>query len=703
MNKFWLMVVRLERYLRMQFSSRLLKNNNLRIGVNIVAILERYTIGTKLKICFAIIASIFIINSMVSFFLISSVDKSVMKVINESFPRALSADKLGSSLLRIQHNYANLAMEQESAQDLQAEIDRLSLTFSQIILDFSSYFQAENDEANLRLVAKIQDLFELLVKENIKTLVMFREQGMDMGHTGQKMTAQVFEELEMLIERLRTTQIDSARGTAYETDEIVDLMRVVIVISSVAVLGVCVIIIFFVRRSIVSPLRSIAAMADRIAEGEMSLRINLNGQDEIADLSRAIDLLLDRIEKSLILNEAVLNAVPDPIFMATADGKIIIANVAAAHIASTSKDEMIGADCAIIFKSDSSGTSFNPSSHAGQDLGVMEYPTSSGTIFFQPKAVEVIDEAGESMGFLEVARDVTQMVANEREVAKFLEELKEVHEEVDKASQIIAETTDGIALQMEQVSSGAAAQTSRVSQSVEAMGQVKVRIDEIAENASQASQQATQAREKAWQGASVVSNAVEAISTVKVLSDELRQSVSSLGGQADSIGLVINVISDIADQTNLLALNAAIEAARAGEAGRGFAVVADEVRKLAEKTMSATTEVSQAVELIQDGVRNNIEGMEKASVAIQHATGLATKSGESLEGIVPIVEASSEQISLIAHAVEELISINDNVNNYIREVDVVSTEISSKMASSAKATSDLAAMAHKLKALADSQ
>ena len=136
------------------------------------------------------------------------------------------------------------------------------------------------------------------------------------------------------------------------------------------------------------------------------------------------------------------------------------------------------------------------------------------------------------------------------------------------------------------------------------------------------------------------------------LSGELRQSVSSLGDQANSIGRVINLISDIADQTNLLALNAAIEAARAGDAGRGFAVVADEVRKLAEKTMSATKEVSQAVEQIQDGVRNNIEGMEKATDAIQHAAILATESGESLEGIVPLVEASSEQISLIAHAVE---------------------------------------------------
>lgn len=669
-----------------------------------MAFLARYTIGTKLKVCFAIIACIFMINSTLNFILISSVDESVMEVIDESFPRALSADKLGDSLLRIQQNYATLAMQQESTQNLQAEIDRLSVAFTEVASEFSSHFQSEGDEANLHLITNIQESFELLIMENIKTVTMFREQGMNMGHAGQEKTGEVFEKLEMLIEKLRTTQIDLAHEAANNTDEIVDLMRIVILVSGVIVLVACILVILFVRQSIVTPLRSIAAMADRIAEGETSLRINILGHDEIADLSRAIDLLLDRIGKSLALNKAVLNAVPDPIFMTSETGEIKLANTAAIQMASSPEEKVIGQDCTDTFKTGTCGTPFQPNSQVGMELGIIEYENPAGVaVFYQPKAVEVTDEAGENMGFLEVARDVTQMVANEREVAKHLEKLKMVNAEVDEASQVIAETTDGIAIQMEQVSSGAAAQTSKVSQSVEAMGQVKVRIDEIAENASQASLQATKAQEQARQGASVVSNAVEAISVVKVLSDELRKNVSSLGGQADSIGRVINVISDIADQTNLLALNAAIEAARAGDAGRGFAVVADEVRKLAEKTMSATKEVGQAVEQIQDGVRNNIEGMEKANGAIQHAAGLATESGEALEGIVPIVETSSEQISLIAHAGEELISINDTVNNYIQEVDAVSTEISSGMATSAKATAELAAMAHKLKELADSQ
>ena len=111
-----------------------------------------------------------------------------------------------------------------------------------------------------------------------------------------------------------------------------------------------------------------------------------------------------------------------------------------------------------------------------------------------------------------------------------------------------------------------------------------------------------------------------------------------LGKQAQGIGQILNVISDIADQTNLLALNAAIEAARAGEAGRGFAVVADEVRKLAEKTMTATGEVGEAIRNIQVGTQKNMSNVEQSVQAVVSATALADKSGNALVDIVNLVE-----------------------------------------------------------------
>ena len=111
----------------------------------------------------------------------------------------------------------------------------------------------------------------------------------------------------------------------------------------------------------------------------------------------------------------------------------------------------------------------------------------------------------------------------------------------------------------------------------------------------------------------------------------------------------MNVILDIADQTNLLALNAAIEAARAGEAGRGFAVVADEVRKLAEKTMAATKEVGDAIRGIQGGTQKNVVNVEASVAKIDAATGLANLSGQALEDIVRLVDLTTDQVRAIAH------------------------------------------------------
>lgn len=662
---------------------------------------RNWKIGTKLTLGFVAIALIFILNSVVNAFLISSVDRSVMNVVDEYFPSALKADKMGDDLLRLQQLFVAQSTQPQPDPATETEVKRLSLEFQELAGGFSSTFRKEGDSANLKLVAEIQELFQRFVKENTDAVAVFRHQGMEKGHEKQEKNTSILEELEERIERLRTGQTELAHKAANDADDTVDLMRVVMAITGLGALATCLLVIVFVRRGVVLPLRSIASLAARIAEGETNLRVNIPGNDEIAELSRTLDHLLERIGKSLALNHAVLNAVPDPIFMTGEDDTVMLANAAAVRLANVAGGSLVGQNCKTAFKAGVCGTPFNPSSQAGMKLGIIECRTLSGPVFFQPHAVAVYDEGHNTIGFLEVARDVTEMVLQEREVAKHLERMRHVNFEADSAAQLIAEATDNIAAQMGQVSLGATAQTNRIALSVEAMEQISSKIGEVAGNASRASQLANQAREKARQGATVVSSSVEAIANVQSLSGELRQSVSSLGVQAESIGRIINVISDIADQTNLLALNAAIEAARAGEAGRGFAVVADEVRKLAEKTMSATQEVGQAVKLIQNGVGTNIDGMEKASSAIQHAAGLAVESGQALEEIVPLVEATSAQVNMIAHAAEEQAVTSDTVNRNIQEVDAVSREIASGMALSAKATTDLAAMAHKLKDLAE--
>jgi methyl-accepting chemotaxis protein len=175
--------------------------------------------------------------------------------------------------------------------------------------------------------------------------------------------------------------------------------------------------------------------------------------------------------------------------------------------------------------------------------------------------------------------------------------------------------------------------------------------------------------------------------------------MASLGQEAQSIGQVVGVINDIADQTNLLALNAAIEAARAGEAGRGFAVVADEVRKLAEKTMVATKEVESRIRAIQDAAGSNIKSMDQAVSAVSDANALAERSGEAILAIVGHADATSGQVHSIAASAEEQSAASEQISRAITEINEVADDNVAGVEATSRAAHALAAMAGELKDL----
>ena len=266
---------------------------------------------------------------------------------------------------------------------------------------------------------------------------------------------------------------------------------------------------------------------------------------------------------------------------------------------------------------------------------------------------------------------------------------------------VVGSASEELSSQIEESSRGAETQAQRVAETATSMEQMNSTVLEVAKNASQAAQTADAARGKAQEGSQVVSKVLSGMTQVQEQSVRLKDDMHQLGRQAEDIGRVLTVITDIADQTNLLALNAAIEAARAGEAGRGFAVVADEVRKLAEKTMTATKEVGDAIANIQQSTRRNVEHVERSVTLIGEATELADTSGKALGEIVLLVDSASDQVRSIATASEEQSAASEEISRSVEEVSSISAETSRAMSEAARAVGELAEQAQVLQSLID--
>ena len=266
-------------------------------------------------------------------------------------------------------------------------------------------------------------------------------------------------------------------------------------------------------------------------------------------------------------------------------------------------------------------------------------------------------------------------------------------------SDVMASASSQLAAQISQADTGSQESSTRLSEAAAAISQMNASVSEVAANASAAAQASSATKEKAEAGAQIVEKVVRSIEEVHQVSLALKKDMGQLSSHAQAINDIMVVISDIADQTNLLALNAAIEAARAGEAGRGFAVVADEVRKLAEKTMSSTQDVATAIRAIQGSTEQSVRAMDAAAQKVGEANQYAGESGQALKEIVATVEDAAMQVHAIATASEEQSAASEEINHSIAEVDAMSKQSLSAMNQAAQAVEQLVSQAGTLNAL----
>ena len=280
--------------------------------------------------------------------------------------------------------------------------------------------------------------------------------------------------------------------------------------------------------------------------------------------------------------------------------------------------------------------------------------------------------------------------------------VKKTHDllvEIAQNTREVAAASTEIAASSEEIASGMEEQAEQVTQITAAVGEMSQSVAQVANKANDASQASAQAGGVANEGGATVRETVQEMQSISEAVTASAAAVQALGKRGEEIGQIISVINDIADQTNLLALNAAIEAARAGEHGRGFAVVADEVRKLADRTQKATAEVAESIRAIQAETGAAVERMASGTAKVTRGVERAGAAGASLEQIVTAARSVSEMVQQIAGAAQQQASASEEVARSIESIDAVSRQSREGTQQAATAAAELSRRAERLQVL----
>jgi methyl-accepting chemotaxis protein len=499
----------------------------------------------------------------------------------------------------------------------------------------------------------------------------------------------------------RAVAVESAR-----LDEAVREIVIKLVAASLVLLALMAALTFWIMRRLVNrPVRAIVDYAGRVAGGDLDAAVGTELTAEMAQLAAAIRAMVAKLKGELEFARGILDSVTMPCVVAGPDGTVLLVNRWLAHFLGEKKEPeaYIGRKAQDVF------AAHRPVADAMREVlarrEIMTNVEYDGTYAWGERFFVKIDAApisgadGRMLGVFAMLATLTRVRIQQEALAEQNRLIAQAAGTAETIAVRLSDNARSLAAHIDRTSEGVGRQRQRSEETATAMEEMNATVLEVAQNAGAAAGSAEEAKARAREGLDKVREVVRAIEEVKDMAEKLRGDMGDLGTRAEGIGQVLDVISDIADQTNLLALNAAIEAARAGEAGRGFAVVADEVRKLAEKTMAATREVGQTIEAVQQGARRGNAETIRAAEAVARSTGLAEEAGTALDAIVGMVEGTADQIRAIATAAEEQSATANEINRATEEVSRVAEEIREGMEAAVTAVRGLNEEAEELNAL----
>jgi methyl-accepting chemotaxis protein len=427
------------------------------------------------------------------------------------------------------------------------------------------------------------------------------------------------------------------------------------------------ILTWVVTRSITAPLSQVVSATEKIAAGDLSQRAEITSQDEIGSMARAFNTMAENLE-DMVENER--------------ESKNYLENTVAnytdfvQHVADGDLTTLLQLDTERQQRAEDDDNLYR----LGMNLNTMIQGLTRLIHSTQETATSVAEASQKISVTAELSARSTQQIASA--IQQIAEGTSQQTEQVTGATSIIDQVSQAI----DGVAKGAQEQAATIGQSVSFAAIISEATQQVAANAQSGADSSAQATETARSGAETVRKTLEGMENILEKVGLSAEKVRQMGKHSDHIGAIVETIDGIASQTNLLALNATIEAARAGEHGKGFAVVADEVRKLAEKSASATQEIANLIKAVQLTVGETMQAMDEGTAEVEIGVVRASESGKILDDILNTSNSVNQQMIEIAVAAEQM---TGSVNEMVDTMDTISAIVEENTA----ATEEMAASA----------